>query len=59
MSWPPTGVRAWAEFHRPPDYVKRNVWDREIQLLMRDHPVDEVMADGLFRTPMVYAHAPD
>lgn len=32
----------------PRDYVRPGVWHREIQLLMRDHPFDEVMADRLF-----------
>ncbi|WP_246204045.1 hypothetical protein [Streptomyces tailanensis] len=38
----------------PRGYVKREVWDREIQLLMRDHPVDEVMANRLFGAAVSY-----
>ncbi|WP_328439466.1 MULTISPECIES: hypothetical protein [unclassified Streptomyces] len=32
----------------PRGYVTHDVWDGEIQLLMRDHPVDEVLANRLF-----------
>nr|WSZ96713.1 hypothetical protein OH820_14545 [Streptomyces sp. NBC_00857] len=38
----------------PRDYVQRDVWDREILLLMRDHPVDEVMANRLFGAAVSY-----
>ncbi|MDI5963433.1 hypothetical protein [Streptantibioticus silvisoli] len=38
----------------PRNYVRPDVWDREIQLLMRDHPFDEVMADRLFAAAVSY-----
>ncbi|WP_138907954.1 hypothetical protein [Streptomyces chryseus] len=38
----------------PRDYVKPEVWDREIQLLMRDYPFDEVMATRLFHAAVSY-----
>ncbi len=41
-------------YRDPRDYVKPEVWDREIALLMRDHPFDEVMATRLFHAAVSY-----
>ncbi|MFE7191806.1 hypothetical protein [Kitasatospora sp. NPDC057541] len=38
----------------PRAFVKPEVWDREIALLMRDHPFDEVMATRLFGAAVSY-----
>ncbi|AKN73676.1 hypothetical protein QR97_31510 [Streptomyces sp. PBH53] len=38
----------------PRDYVDPDVWDREIQLLMRDYPFDSVMAERLFSAAVSY-----
>ncbi len=38
----------------PRDYVDPEVWDREVQLLMRDYPFDEVMATRLFHAAVSY-----
>ncbi|MFD7748781.1 hypothetical protein ACFV2V_18905 [Streptomyces sp. NPDC059698] len=38
----------------PRDYVDPEVWAREVQLLMRDHPFDEVMATRLFHAAVSY-----
>ncbi|MFE2045953.1 glycine-rich domain-containing protein [Streptomyces sp. NPDC059477] len=38
----------------PRTYVRPDVWDREITLLMRDHPFDEVMAERLFSAAVAY-----
>ncbi|GCD46003.1 hypothetical protein [Streptomyces paromomycinus] len=41
-----TAIEIRAQVRDPRDYVTREVWDWQIQLLMRDHPVDEVMPTG-------------
>ncbi|MDT9692613.1 hypothetical protein Q5762_30645 [Streptomyces sp. P9(2023)] len=38
----------------PRQFVKPEVWDREIALLMRDYPFDEVMATRLFHAAVSY-----
>lgn len=38
----------------PRDYVDPEVWAREVQLLMRDYPFDEVMATRLFHAAVSY-----
>lgn len=38
----------------PKNYVRPEVWEREVQLLMRDHPFDEVMAERLFSAAVSY-----
>ncbi|MFD9461147.1 hypothetical protein [Streptomyces sp. NPDC060027] len=38
----------------PRTYVKPDVWDRQILLLMRDHPFDKVMAERLFGQAVAY-----
>ncbi|WP_206502286.1 hypothetical protein [Streptomyces chrestomyceticus] len=49
-----TAIETTAQVRDPRHYVTREVWDRQIQLLMRDHPVDEVMADRLFGAAVSY-----
>ncbi|MFH8407184.1 hypothetical protein ACH4FX_20670 [Streptomyces sp. NPDC018019] len=49
-----TAVEIRTQVRDPRDFVTREVWDREIQLLMRDHPVDEVMATRLFGAAVSY-----
>ncbi|MEU7256652.1 hypothetical protein AB0B21_12705 [Streptomyces rimosus] len=49
-----TAIETTAQVRDPRDYVTREVWDRQIQLLMRDHPVDEVMANRLFGAAVSY-----
>ncbi|MFD9190397.1 hypothetical protein ACFWCA_19465 [Streptomyces phaeochromogenes] len=38
----------------PRDYVTPEVWDRQITLLVRDHPFDTVMAERLFSAAVSY-----
>ncbi|MFE0654006.1 hypothetical protein ACFVZH_36170 [Streptomyces sp. NPDC059534] len=45
---------AAAEYRAPRVYVKPEVWDREIALLMRDYPFDEVMATRLLHAAVSY-----
>lgn len=41
--------------HRDPrDFVAPEVWDRQIALLIRDHPFDTVMAERLFGQAIAY-----
>jgi hypothetical protein len=35
----------------PRSFVDPSVWDRQITLLVRDHPFDRVMAERLFGCP--------
>ncbi|MFB8077439.1 hypothetical protein [Streptomyces sp. NPDC056013] len=42
------------EYRDPRAYVKPEVWDREIALLMRDYPFDEVMATRLLHADVSY-----
>ncbi|MFE6850007.1 hypothetical protein ACFVDH_04335 [Streptomyces sp. NPDC057674] len=42
------------EYRDPRAYVKPEVWDREIALLMRDYPFDEVMATRLLHAAVSY-----
>jgi hypothetical protein len=49
-STPPTeGI--WRD---PKAFVAPDVWDREIKLLVRDHPFDTVMAERLFGQAIAY-----
>ncbi|MFD9411561.1 hypothetical protein ACFWBN_31685 [Streptomyces sp. NPDC059989] len=41
-------------YRNPRDYVSPEVWDREVTLLMRDYPFDEVMATRLFYAAVSY-----
>ena len=50
----PEPTAAAVEPRDPRHYVSPEVWDREIQLLMRDHPFDEVMATRLFGAAVSY-----
>ncbi|MGW8768255.1 hypothetical protein ACWGN5_37915 [Streptomyces sp. NPDC055815] len=43
-----------AEYRDPRAYVQPEVWEREIALLMRDYPFDEVMATRLFTAAVSY-----
>ncbi|WP_261808973.1 hypothetical protein [Nonomuraea sp. C10] len=38
----------------PRSFVRPDVWDREIALLVRDYPFDEVMANRLFGQAVAY-----
>ncbi|MEU1676295.1 hypothetical protein ABZ752_30325 [Streptomyces roseifaciens] len=49
-----TAAEARPTVRDPRDFVKPDVWDREIQLLMRDYPFDEVSADRLFSAAVSY-----
>ncbi|MFF4160426.1 hypothetical protein [Streptomyces sp. NPDC001678] len=49
-----TAVEVGPKVRDPRDYVKPEVWEREILLLMRDHPFDEVYANRLFHAAVSY-----
>ncbi|MDA2804367.1 glycine-rich domain-containing protein [Nocardiopsis suaedae] len=50
-----TGTEAARTATRDPrDYVPADVWDREIALLIRDHPWDTVMANRCFGQAVAY-----
>ncbi|RLU94708.1 hypothetical protein CTZ27_18535 [Streptomyces griseocarneus] len=49
-----TAAGARPKVRDPRDFVKVEVWDREIQLLMRDYPFDEVYANRLFHAAVSY-----
>ncbi|MEV6978829.1 hypothetical protein [Kitasatospora sp. NPDC093806] len=49
-----TEQRRTVQPRNPRHFVKPEVWDREIALLMRDHPFDEVMANRLFGAAVSY-----
>ncbi len=46
--------RPQTTWRNPRDYVPAPVWDREIQLLVRDNPFDTVMAERLFGQGIAY-----
>ncbi|MFG2395003.1 glycine-rich domain-containing protein [Streptomyces lavendulae] len=50
----PVEATGAGRYRNPRDFVKPEVWDREITLLMRDHPFDEVMATRLFHAAVSY-----
>lgn len=50
----PKDQGAYEATRDPRTYVKHDVWDREVILLMRDHPFDKVMAERLFSAAVSY-----
>jgi len=52
----PTGIafKKTPAIRDPHSFVSPEVWEREIALLMRDYPFDEVMANRLFRAAISY-----
>lgn len=57
MAAPEITVRAPEEYavtRDPKDYVRADVWDRQITLLMRDWPFDRVMAERMFGQAVSY-----
>ncbi|WP_240667603.1 hypothetical protein [Streptomyces luteoverticillatus] len=49
-----TAVEGRPKVRDPREYVKPEVWEREILLLMRDYPFDEVYANRLFHAAVSY-----
>jgi hypothetical protein len=47
-------VSADATWRDPKAFVDPDVWEREIKLLVRDHPFDTVMAERLFGQAIAY-----